>query len=306
MQIQLMKTLLTAGGLRQNMDLILVRYSEVGLKSRTVRSRFERVLMDNMISALAREGIEALVNCDQGRIYVRTDKARIDDAIKVLQRVFGIASVSPVIETSSDMESIKATAVAYSKEVLADGSTFKIKSRRVGTHQFTSMDIAVQVGEAVLYANQDRGVTVDIHDPDKEIFVEVRENQTFIFSEYCDGTGGLPMGSQGKVLVMLEKDTDALAAWLIMKRGCRALAVSDGENEAVRIVRRWDPELKMLPPGDLQAYCKRFKASAIVYGYLVEDEALIKDSVGLPVPAFYPIIGMDETTIAERMERIRG
>lgn len=301
-----MKTLLTAGGLRQNMDLILVRYSEVGLKSRTVRSRFERVLMDNMISALAREGIEALVNCDQGRIYVRTDRTRIDEAIKVLQRVFGIASVSPVIETSSDMESIKATAVAYSKEVLADGSTFKIKSRRVGTHQFTSMDIAVQVGEAVLYANQDRGVTVDIHDPDKEIFVEVRENQTFIFSEYCDGTGGLPMGSQGKVLVMLEKDTDALAAWLVMKRGCRALAVSEGENEAVRIVRRWDPELKMLPPGDLQAYCKRFKASAIVYGYLVKDEARIKESVGLPVPAFYPIIGMDETTIAERMERIRG
>ena len=114
------------------------------------------------------------------------------------------------------------------------------------------------------------------------------------------------MGSQGKVLVMLEKDTDALAAWLIMKRGCRALAVSDGENEAVRIVRRWDPELKTLPPGDLQAYCKRFKASAIVYGYLVEDEARIKESVGLPVPAFYPIIGMDEATIAERMERIRG
>ena len=244
--------------------------------------------MDNMISALAREGIEALVNCDQGRIYVRTDRTRIDEAIKVLQRVFGIASVSPVIETSSDMESIMATAVAYSKEVLVDGSTFKIKSRRVGTHQFTSMDIAVQVGEAVLYANQDRGVTVDIHDPDKEIFVEVRENQTFIFSEYCDGTGGLPMGSQGKVLVMLEKETDALAAWLIMKRGCRALAVSEGENEAVRIVRRWDPELKVLPPGDLQAYCKKFKASAIVYGYLVEDEARIKESVGLPVPAFYP------------------
>jgi thiamine biosynthesis protein ThiI len=288
------------------MDLILVRYSEVGLKSRTVRSRFERVLMDNMISALAREGIEALVNCDQGRIYVRTDKARIEDGIKVLQRVFGIASVSPVIETSSDMESIKATAVNYSTEVLADGSTFKIKSRRVGSHPFTSMDIAVQVGEAVLNANTDRGVKVDIHNPDKEIFVEVRENQAFVFSEYCDGTGGLPMGSQGKVLVMLEKDTDALAAWLIMKRGCRALAVSEGENEAVRIVRRWDPELKMLPPGDLQAYCKKHKASAIVYGYLVEDEALIKESVGLPVPAFYPIIGMDEATIAERMERIRS
>ena len=229
------------------MDLILVRYSEVGLKSRSVRSRFERVLMDNMISALAREGIEALVNCDQGRIYVRTDKARIGDGIKVLQRVFGIASVSPVIETSSDMESIKATAVSYSKEVLADNSTFKIKSRRSGSHPFTSMEVAVIVGEAVLNANQERGVKVDIHYPDKEIFVEVRDNQTFVFSQYCDGTGGLPMGSQGKVLVVLEKDTDALAAWLIMKRGCRAFAIAEEENEAVRIVRRWDPELSSAP-----------------------------------------------------------
>ncbi|HEY3421202.1 MAG TPA: THUMP domain-containing protein [Methanomassiliicoccales archaeon] len=287
------------------MDLILVRYSEVGLKSRSVRSRFERVLMDNMISALAREGIEALVNCDQGRIYVRTDKVRIDDGIKVLQRVFGIASVSPVIETSSDMESLKATAVEYSKDILADGSTFKIKSRRVGSHPFTSMDIAVQVGEAVLNANQDRGIKVDIHNPTKEVYVEVRDNQAFIFSEYCEGTGGLPMGSQGKVLVVLEKDTDALAAWLIMKRGCRAVAMADEDNEAVRIVRRWDPDLKVLPKGDLQAYCRKLKASAIVYGYLVEDEASIKESVGLPVPAFYPIIGMDAPTIAERMERIR-
>jgi len=288
------------------MDLILVRYSEVGLKSRSVRSRFERVLMDNMISALAREGIEALVNCDQGRIYVRTDRARIGDGIKVLQRVFGIASVSPVIETGSDMESIKATAVRYSKEVLADNSTFKIKSRRVGSHPYTSMDIAVQVGEAVLYANQDRGVKVDIHYPNKEIFVEVRDNQTFIFSEYCDGTGGLPMGSQGKVLIVLQKDTDALAAWLIMKRGCRAIAIADGDNEAVRIMKRWDPELKVLPPGDLQAYCRKHKASAVVYGYLVENEALIKESTDLPVPAFYPIIGMDGPTIAARMEQIRG
>jgi thiamine biosynthesis protein ThiI len=288
------------------MDLILVRYSEVGLKSRSVRSRFERVLMDNMISALAREGIEALVNCDQGRIYVRTDKARIDDGIKVLQRVFGIASVSPVIETSSDMESIKSTAVEYSKEILANGSSFKIKSRRAGTHTFTSLDVAVNVGEAVLMANQDRGIKVDIHNPDKEIFVEVRENQTFVFSEYCEGTGGLPMGSQGRVLIVLEKETDALAAWMIMKRGCRAFAVADGENEAVRIVKRWDPELKVLPPGNIQAYAKKYKASAVVYGYTVEDADLIKECSDLPVPPFFPIIGMDEPTVSARMERIRG
>ena len=114
------------------------------------------------------------------------------------------------------------------------------------------------------------------------------------------------MGSQGKVLIVLEKDTDALAAWLIMKRGCRAIAIADSENEAVRIMKRWDPELKVMPPGDLQAYCRKFKASAVVYGFLVEDDARIKESTDLPVPAFYPIVGMDTDTIAARMQQIRG
>ena len=63
------------------------------------------------------------------------------------------------------MESIKATAVSYSKEVLADDSTSKYKSRRSGSHPFTSMEVAVIVGEAVLNANQERGVKVDIHYP---------------------------------------------------------------------------------------------------------------------------------------------
>ena len=145
---------------------------------------------------------------------------------------------------------------------------------------FTSMDVAVKVGEAVLNANQERGVKVDIHYPDKEIFVEVRDNQTFIFSQYCDGTGGLPMGSQGKVLVVLEKDTDALAAWLIMKRGCRAIRHRGRGERGGAYREEMGPGTKVLPPGDLQAYCRKYKASAIVYGYLVEDEARIKESIG--------------------------
>jgi hypothetical protein len=91
-----------------------------------------------------------------------------------------------------------------------------------------------------------------------------------------------------------------------MKRGCRAYAIADEHNEAVHILKRWDPELKVFPRGGLEAYCRKYTASAIVYGYTVEDEALIKESTGMPVPAFYPIIGMDEATVAARMERIRG
>ena len=90
------------------MDLILVRYAEMGLKSQAVRKRFERILVDNMMSNLAEAGLEALITTEQGRIFVEPQD--IDRAIKVLKRVMGVASLSPVLRCRSDMETMKRVA----------------------------------------------------------------------------------------------------------------------------------------------------------------------------------------------------
>ena len=74
------------------MDVILVRYAEVGLKSPGVRRYFENILIDNILNNLAHHQIEALVDCEQGRIHVTTDK--IEAAIPVLTKVFGVAFLS--------------------------------------------------------------------------------------------------------------------------------------------------------------------------------------------------------------------
>lgn len=276
-----------------DMDLILVRYAEVGLKSRAVRLRFERILMDNMMSIMAREGIEAIMRCDQGRIFVQTSE--IDKAIPVLQRVFGVASVSPVLQMNSAMATMRQTVAEYSKRLMLPGETFKIEARRTGNHAYTSMDAGRDIGEEVLWANEDRGIKVDLHHPSRIIYVEIRDNIAYAFSEYMEGPGGLPMGSQGKVLVILNEESDALAAWLIMKRGCKCIGIGK-DGPAVDILRRWDPEMKLVDNPDLEFMVKRHNAVAVVFGYGLNDMDKIRQ-VKLTVPAFYPIIGWSDEQV---------
>jgi thiamine biosynthesis protein ThiI len=283
------------------MDVILVRYAEVGLKSRGVRTRFEKVLVDNMMSLLARDGVEALVRIDQGRIYAETDQ--VDRACRSLRRVFGVASVSPAWRTSSDMGTMRRKAAEISASVLPDRSTFKIEARRTGTHPYTSMDAARSLGEAVLMAHEGRGVKVDIHHPDRTIWVEIRDDKAYLFTDYLDGPGGLPMGSQGRVLVLLERERDALAAWMIMKRGCKVIALAEEDNEAVRLAMLWDPEMRVEPMGALEQQLRSQRASALVFGYGMEDMEKIR-GVRVSAPVFYPLIGMSSEEIAMRLHNI--
>ena len=284
------------------MDLILVRYAEMGLKSPTVRRRFEKVLIDNIMAAVAEKRIEAIVESERGRIYVRTD--RIEEAIESISRVFGVASLSRAIETLAIMGDIRSVAVEYSRTLLGKDYTFAMRVRRTGTHPFTSSDVARDVGAAVLEANRDMGVTVDLDSPDAEIFVEVRNNRAFVFSKYMPGPGGLPLGSQGKMLAAVEKERDVVAAWLMMKRGCKTVIVS-GNDPVSSLLKEWDPSLRIVGPAPLEQLIADHRALAVAFGYGLEDFEEI-GKMKLPVPAFFPLVGMSEEEIAKRFEAIRG
>lgn len=284
------------------MDLILVRYAEMGLKSQAVRKRFERILVDNTMSNLADAGLEALITTEQGRVFVEPQD--IDQAIKVLRRVMGVSSVSPVLKCRSDMETMKRVAAEYSKSLYHAGQSFAVRARRAGEHSFTSNEVGKEVGSAIWVANEEKGPKVDLKHPDVEFFVEVREKNAYIFSEYIPGPGGLPMGSQGRVVALLERDRDALAAWLIMKRGCRIIAIAEEENEAMLILRRWDVDMKVVPNGGLPEVSKKNRALAVVFGYGLDDFEKIKN-IDVPVPAFFPLVGMSEEEIEERLNAIR-
>lgn len=285
------------------MGSILVRYAEMGLKSRSVRKRFESILVDNLMSSLVNEGLEGLVTSEYGRIFVEVDEP--ERASKPLSRVFGVSSVSPVIRSSSELGDMRRSIADFSKPLIEKGQSFAVRARRTGNHPFTSMDLGRELGSAVFIANEEKGIKVDLTNPDVEIFVEVREKRAYLFSDYVPGPGGLPLGSQGKVIAFLETEKDALAAWLIMKRGCRAIVIGEEGSSAVKLLRTWDPALRVSPSKDVNEAIQRHKALAAVFGYGLEDFEKMKE-MDLPVPAFFPLVGMDPKEIEERLERIRA
>ncbi|WP_405305085.1 tRNA uracil 4-sulfurtransferase ThiI [Methanobrevibacter sp.] len=204
-----------------NYDLIIARYGEIGLKSPKIRSRFERKLVKNIKATF-----ECEVDRNQGRIYIRPED--FSEGIEKLNRVFGVVSYSPAVSTNANYGDIDETLSAYAQElidenILDENTKFAIKCRRVGKHDFTSQEMAAHCGGVV------RSVIlapVDLTNPDLTIFVEIRDDDAYIYHEKIKGPGGLPLGTQGKVVVLLSSGIDSpVAAYLMMKRGCEVVAL---------------------------------------------------------------------------------
>lgn len=274
------------------MPVILARYSEIGLKSTPVRIKFENRLRDNMISMLASERIEALVSKKDARFYI--ESSDINAAVSAVKRVFGISSLSVAEVCSSDMEDICSTAAEYSLTRLGEKQTFAVKARREGTHEYTSVDIGREAGSAIFLANESKGVKVDLTDPDVTFYVEVRNNKAFIFGSYIRCHGGLPIGTQGKVFAEVqENERDILAAWMMMKRGCK-LFVKGNEQP---LLEKYDPELKYAAEAPHEAL-------GIVMGTSLSEF----DDPILPItdlPLYFPTIGMTDDEVSSLLEQIK-
>ncbi len=268
------------------MDTILVRYCEIGLKSDPVRRRFEHRLEQNMINMLTADSVEAIVKRGNARFYVETENR--DGAVASLRKVFGIASLSVAEVTSPRLEDICEVATELSANAIADNTTFAVRSRHDdGNQSYTSMDINRAVGQAILDKNSGREISVNLNDPDTTIYIEVRCNKAYIFSDYIRCHGGLPLGSQGTVVAEVHDERGVVSAWLMMKRGCR-VAVR-GEYGA-DVLRRYEPNLKVLSddmpdPG---------RTLGKVMGISVDGLDDV-DMSGLP--KFFPTIGMTDAQV---------
>ena len=202
-------------------DVIIARYGEIALKSSKVRSRFERKLVKNI-----KASIDAKVERNQGRIYIFPKD--YDFAISKLNKIFGIVSYSPAVSTTATFEDIDVKLSEYtdfliSKDLIDSETTFAIKCRRVGTHDFSSQEMAAFCGGVVIRKTES---PVDLTNPDLTIFVEIRDNDAYIFHEKIKGPGGLPLGTQGKVISLLSSGIDSpVATYLMMKRGCEIITL---------------------------------------------------------------------------------
>jgi thiamine biosynthesis protein ThiI len=281
--------------------VLLVRFGELALKSKFVRRQLRDRLVGNIQDLFAAERVECLTRADQGRIYVDVDD--VPAATSALRRVFGIVSFSPARAASSDPEEIAGVVVELAKARLRDGGSFAIRARRTGTHPYSSQDLSKLLGRRVQDALP--GAEVDLSHPGLEIHVEVRENRSYVFTEIVEGPGGLPMGSQGRALAVVDSEAGMIAAWLAMKRGCKVTVAAPDGSRAHEPLRRWDVHLKVLslePDVSLEELVRISRSEAVFLGSRIEE--IPAEKTALSVPVFHPVAGLDGARIRALADRI--
>jgi thiamine biosynthesis/tRNA modification protein thiI len=208
--------------------ILIVRCGEVALKGMN-KPYFERMLAERIHKRLKAAGYgKASVKRHEGLIFVRFDREW--DTVQLageISKVFGVASISPAVESESNMEAIGVEAVSFMEKLCEERcvKTFKVEAKRADKQfPIKSPDIARQIGGYVLKGL--KVLKVDVHNPDVRLFVDVRHDRSYIYADKIAGFGGLPLGTNGKGLVLLSGGIDSpVAAWMMAKRGMMIEAV---------------------------------------------------------------------------------
>ena len=198
----------------------LIKYGEIGIKGKN-RYMFEDALVRQIRYALREADGSFKVYKTRGRIYVDCDGPYdYDEVTEALQRVFGIVGICPVVRLEDQgFEQLKKDVVAYMDELYPDKDiTFKVEARRSRkNYPKNSMEINCDIGEAILDAFPE--IRVDVHHPDVMLNIEVRED-IYVYSQIIPGPGGMPVGTNGKAMLLLSGGIDSpVAGYMIAKRG---------------------------------------------------------------------------------------
>lgn len=198
----------------------LIKYGEIGIKGKN-RYMFEDALIRQMRYALQPVDGEFRIHKSQGRIYVECEgEYDYEETVAALQRVFGIVGICPVVHVEDEgFERLKEVVVDYMDQMYPDkNTTFKVEARRgKKSYPKQSMEINCDLGEAILNAFPQ--MRVDVHIPAIKLNIEIRE-QIYIYSEIISGPGGMPVGTNGKAMLLLSGGIDSpVAGYMIAKRG---------------------------------------------------------------------------------------
>ena len=280
----------------------LLKYAEVGVKGKN-RYVFEDALVRHVKKHLY--GVKGSFNVSKinGRIFVEGTDFDYDETVDALQHVFGIVGISPV-RVLEDME--EETVLKASVEFIRDNYedkhfSFKVDTRRANkSYPIPSMTMDANVGEAILMAFPE--THVDVHKPEVRLHIEVRE-RIFMYSKTIKGAGGLPLGTNGRALLLLSGGIDSpVAGYMVSRRGVELDAVyfnappytSERAKQKVmdlaRIVSKWTGpiNLHIINFTDIQLYiyekCPHDELTIIMRRYMMriaESIAKKNDLLGL-------------------------
>ena len=206
--------------------MFLIKYAEIGVKGKN-RYLFEDALIAQIKRTLKRADGHFTVTKESGRIYVEcSDDFDYDETVAALKTVFGIVGICPVIVLEdTGFEDLKAEVVRYMGDMYPDKhKTFKVQARRARkSYPLDSMELGRELGGAILDAYPE--FSVDVHHPQILLQVEIRQS-IYIYSEIIPGPGGMPLGTNGRAMLLLSGGIDSpVAGYMIAKRGVMVDAV---------------------------------------------------------------------------------
>ena len=190
--------------------IYLVRYAEIALKGEN-RKDFEEKLVENIRSFARNSGSEIKIKRLQGRILVQSDK-NID-----FRKIFGMVSFSPCVKVEAELKAICSEALKLAQKH-SKTTTFRISTKRLSKDfALSSMELNSKVGAFIA---EKIGFKVKLDSPDLDLGIELLGKEAFVFDKTIACFGGLPVGIEGNVLVLLSDEKSVLAGLLMMKRGC--------------------------------------------------------------------------------------
>jgi len=275
-------------------DTVIVRYAEIFLKSDYVRRSFSNRLADNLRDALRRQGIDGKVVLGHHRLFIKAGQG--EKAAQTTSNVFGVKSASPAVRASPDFDRLTESAMAFAGERVRDGS-FAVKAKRSKDYPLDSRQMECKLGAAIVgrYGNR-----VDLDNPETLISVEAYADRAYLFSETFPGVGGLPYGTQGKVACQADDRLQALAAWMMMRRGCKIVLAGGASDYAAALAGYCSPQPTAYPT--LAQALEDGEVKGIVSAQTLKDIDLESEKKqGLPV--FRPLIGLDESQIGSLLAR---
>ena len=206
-------------------EVILIKDGELALKGLN-RSTFEDILIKNMrwkLSVLGKFRFEKAQSTIT--VYPEDEDISLEDAAQLIGKVFGIIGYSRAAICEKDMETILRTAESYLGKKLDSVKSFKVESKRSDKKfEYTSPQISKETGGYLLRRHPH--LKVDVHSPDMVVNVEVRDKYVFIHGNQEKGAGGMPVGTNGKGLLLISGGIDSpVAGWMMAKRGIELIAV---------------------------------------------------------------------------------
>ena len=194
-------------------EYLITVAGELPLRSKRTRPKFYRRLIDNIRDMAERSNARVLNSrIIEAKIWLTTDR----DILTGLSRVFGIHRAGVVITYNfRDLDDLAEWVFKNTKSSI-EGKKFAVRVKRSGKHTFTSLDVARRIGELL----KPYSSGVDLENPEVLVELEVRGLTAYLYTSTVNGPGGLPIGVEGKALVLFSGGFDSpVAAWFIAKRG---------------------------------------------------------------------------------------